>query len=200
MHLLADHQRAVAVDLHPGDGVHVALPLVSGAPLSTAAARRRPRAGERGECWPRWTRLRSAALRNWAISLSRARSKAAGLSSAAASARTTGPLVRRVISTRLAWSCWRLFRSAETSTSTRMTRSLSFSSRVIFSSTYARNCSDTLQCRALTTTSMRYLTSVRTVRSELKAGHPERKDNGAPPRLTQASRAQVWCRSAIERR
>jgi hypothetical protein len=41
-------------------------------------------------------------LRSWAISLSSARSNAADLSSAAASARTTGPLVCRVISTRLA--------------------------------------------------------------------------------------------------
>ena len=58
------------------------------------------RLADRGRAWrPRWTRRRSAARRIWAAILSRARSRAAILSSAAASARITGPFEKAVSST-----------------------------------------------------------------------------------------------------
>jgi hypothetical protein len=61
---------------------------------------------------------RSPSRRSRASSLASARSNAAYLSSAAASARMTGPRDRIVSSTRSRRSDWRGFRSAVTSTST----------------------------------------------------------------------------------
>ena len=84
---------------------------------------------------PWWTRLRSWALRAWALSRSTALSRADILSSAAASARITGPLLRIVISTDTDWLACRGLGSFVTSTSTRMTRWSYFSSLASFSST-----------------------------------------------------------------
>ena len=89
-------------------------------------------------------RDRAHALRRYpevmAVVLDRlnARAERLAMSSAAASARMTGPLENAVSSTRTARSCWRGLRSVSTSTWTRMMRWSCFSRRASLSMTCSR--------------------------------------------------------------
>lgn len=94
-----------------------------------------------------------AALRSRASSLATATSSAAYGSAAAASARTTGPRVLSVISTRSEWSACRGLSSLDTSTSRLITLPSSFWILSSFSATCFRNRSGTSVLRPLTTMS-----------------------------------------------
>ncbi len=102
---------------------------------------------------PLCTRRRSADLRSCASSFAEARSSAAHGSLADASARITGPRLRRVISTRSERSACRGLCSLDTSTSRLIALASNFWTFSSFSATCSRNLWGTSVLRPLTTMS-----------------------------------------------